>query len=133
MLLYSWTKIFEMADGNPNDCFVIFKMMTEGLIPRNKYDKIYKFYDKDFRGSSFLLHPDVLLYNSYKYTKTEIAQYLALASLRILAEYYVTKDTTLDLLKVPFDKELFNDNRLLWIDDEDRLHFLYEEVPQEKH
>jgi len=133
MLLYDWKKIFEMADGDPSDCVLILRMMTESLIPRNRKDPLYKYYTKDFIGSSFLAHADVLLFNRYKYTNREIAQYAALASLRSLAEYYAYGTTTLDLLHVSLDRSLFNDNRLLSIDEDEVLHFLYEEVPQEKH
>jgi hypothetical protein len=130
--MYDWKKIFEAAEGMPSSCILIIRMMTEGLIPRNKKDPIYKYFKKDYFGSSFLLHPDVLLANRYKYEPWEVAQYLALASLRSVANYFAYRDTTLDLLHVNVDRELFNTNRLLHIDG-DRLHFLYEEVPQEKH
>lgn len=133
MLLYDWKKIFECAEGNPSDCVLIFKMMVKGLIPRNKYDPIYKYYTKDFKGSSFLAHPDVLLFHSYKYSNTEIAQYLALASIRSVGEYYASGCVTVDLLHISMDRSLFDDNRLLTIDEDEILHFLYEEVPQEKH
>src|SRR5210317_1303953 len=133
MLLYDWKKIFEISDGVPSDCVLNLRMMVEGLIPRNKKDPIYKYYTKDFKGASFLAHPDVLLFNRYKHTNVEIAQYMALASLRSVAEYYAYGTTTLDLLHIPMDKSLFNDNSLLYIDENDMLHFLYEEVPQEKH
>jgi len=58
---------------------------------------------------------------------------MALASLRSVAEYYAYGTTTIDLLHIPMDKSLFNDNSLLYICDNNLLHFLYEEVPQEKH
>lgn len=133
MLLYRWKKIYEIAEGNPLQCVLILKMMSEGQIPRNDRDPIYKYYIKDFRGSSFLAHDDVLFYNRHKHTNTEIAQYAALASLRSLADYYAFGTTTLDLFHVPMDKSLFSNNSLLYIDDDNLLHFLYEEAPQEKH
>lgn len=132
MLLYNWKKIFTAANGSANDCVLIFKMLTEGLIPNNRYDKLYKFYIKDYKGQSYLAHPDVLLYNLYKYSNIEAAQYIALASLRPLAEYYTSGTTTLDLFRNPIDRSLFENNRLLNID-ETKVHFLYEEVPKEKH
>lgn len=132
MLLYDWRKIFECAEGNPSDIVLIVRVMSEGLIPKNRYDNIYKYYTKDFRGHSFLAHDDVLLFNRYKHTSSEVAQYIALASLRSLAEYYAYKTTTLNLLHCPVDRELFNNNSLLRVED-DTLHFIYEEVPKEKH
>lgn len=129
MLLYNWKKIFKVSEGNPYDIMLIFKMMTKGLVPHNKYDKIYRYYTQDFTGQSYLLHPDVLLYNLYKYEYRELAQYLALASIRSYADYLATGDTTLPLRHAPMAVELFENNRLLSIDDTS-IHFLYEEVTE---
>lgn len=87
---------------------------------------------KDYSGDSFIAHPEVLLYNLDKYTKIEVGQYLALASLRSLAAYYATGDTTLDLFHNSIDRSLFINNRLLSIEG-DIMTFKYEEVPTEKH
>ena len=130
MLFYDWKKMFDAADGNPLAIFIIFKMLVTRAIPKNKYDDIYKYASKHFNGESFIVHADVLLHNSYKHDYREIAQYLALASLRPYADYLVTGDTTLDLLQCEVDQELFKDNSLLHINN-GRVHFLYEEVKQE--
>lgn len=130
MLFYDWEKIFNASQGNGRDMFAIVKMMYLKEVPKNKYDKLYKFSTKSFLGTSFLVHPDVLLYNAYKHSFREIAQYLALASLRPYADYAVTGDTTLDLDLVEIPVELFYDNSLLRIED-NKLHFLYEEVKPE--
>ena len=122
--------MFDAAEGSPLAVFIIFKMLVTRAIPKNKYDDIYKYASKHFNGESFLVHPDVLLHNGYKYEYREIAQYLALASLRPYADYLITGDTTLDLLQCEVDQELFNDNSLLSIKN-GRVHFLYEEVKQE--
>ena len=130
MLFYDWEKIFNASQGKGSDMFAIVKMMYLKEIPKNKYDKLYKFSTKSFIGTSFLVHPDVLLYNAYKHSFREIAQYLALASLRPYADYAITGETTLDLELVEIPVELFYDNSLLYIED-DKLHFLYEEVKPE--
>ena len=122
--------MFEAAEGSPLAVFIIFKMLVTRAIPKNKYDDIYKYASKHFNGESFIVHPDVLLHNSYKHDYREIAQYLALASLRPYADYLVTGDTTLDLLQCEVDQELFKDNSLLHIK-KGKVHFLYEEVKQE--
>jgi len=132
MLLFNWKKIYRITNGNAYDCVLIFKMLTKGLVPKNRYDRIYKFYMKDYSGDSFIAHPEVLLYNLDKYTKIEVGQYLALASLRSLAAYYATGDTTLDLFHNSIDRSLFINNRLLSIEG-DIMTFKYEEVPTEKH
>jgi len=130
MLFYDWKKMFDAAEGSPLAVFIIFKMLVTRAIPKNKYDDIYKYASKHFNGESFIVHPDVLLHNSYKHDYREIAQYLALASLRPYADYSITGDTTLDLLQCEVDQELFNDNSLLHIKN-GKVHFLYEEVKQE--
>lgn len=132
MLLYDWKKIFTIANGEPSGIFTIFEMLVKNSIPKNKYDPIYKFYEVNFSGESFLVHPDVLLYNSFRHSRRDIAIYLAFASMRSLGEYFASGDITLDLLEMPLDPfQHLESDRLLYMED-DKLHFLYEEVPQEK-
>ena len=131
MLLYDWNKIFEVADGNTFTIFMIFKMITAKLVPENKYDPIFELSKQSFEGESFMIHPDILLFNAYKYEYREIAQYLALCSLRPISDYQATGKIDLDTWRVDLDYELFKDNSLLRIED-DSIHFIYEEVPKEK-
>ena len=130
MLFYDWKKMFDAAEGSPLAIFVIFKMLVTNAIPKNKYDDIYKYASKHFNGESYLVHGDVLLHNAYKHDYRDIAQYIALASLRPYADYLATGDTTLDLLICEVDQELFENNSLLHIEN-GKIHFLYEEVKQE--
>ena len=106
------------------------EMLIKKQIPNNKYDPIYSYSQMSFMGISFMLHPDVLLFNSYKYSTRDISVYYALASLRSLPEYVVSQKTTLDVLHLPVPLETITQNRLLRIDG-DNIHFLYEEVTQE--
>lgn len=122
--------MFETAEGSPFAVFLIFRMMVTSSIPSNKYDRIYKYTNVNFSGESFLAHPDVLLYNAYKYEYIEIAQYLAVASLRPYGDYLATGKTTLDSILCTVAPELYTENRLLSIED-NQIHFLYEEVPTE--
>jgi len=131
VFLYDWKKIYEKSRGDASTIFSIFKMMVNNEVPRNKYDKTYRFAHIRFIGQSFLAHPDVLLYNSYKHSHVEVSQYLALASLRPLSDYLVTGKTSLDRNLLEIDISLFDDNSLLDIQ-EDKIIFEYEEVPQEK-
>ena len=78
-----------------------------------------------------MLHPDILLFNAYKHEYSDIAQYIALCSLRPFEDYKATGKIDLNLLTVDVDHSIFKDNSLLHIDD-DILHFKYEEVPKEK-
>jgi len=130
MLFYDWEKIFTKSKGNPTTMYSIFKMLVQNEIPKNKYDKMYKYSSVNFLGSSFLIHPDVLLYNSHRHSFREIAQYLALASLRPYVDYATTGELTLDLAIVEIPVELFEENSLLHIEN-NKVHFLYEEVKQE--
>ena len=130
MLLFDWKKVFDTAQGNIATCNRIMEMLVKSQIPRNKYDPIYKYSYKDFTGDSFLLHGEMLLYHSYKYTQKELCIYYALASLRSTAEYVATQKTTLEALHCPVPLEEINDNRLLIVDSES-ITFIYEEVTLE--
>lgn len=135
MLLYDWRKIYKKSGGNVLEIFYILEMLVNKSIPTHRGDKLYKYSKVDFSGQSFILHPDVLLYNSYKHSYKDIAAYLATASFRSLAEYVATQTTTLELLHIPFADFLVENiktNSLLRVED-DLVHFLYEEVPKEKH
>jgi len=132
MILYNWQKIFKAADGNAVECWRIFKMLARSEIPRNKYDMIYYYSSMNFRGDSFLLHEDVLLFNSYKYNTYDLCVYLALASLRSLAEYKASGKVTLDLTHTKLDpRKHLDDPSLLPIKD-GHIHFPYEESPSKK-
>ena len=130
MLLFDWKKVFDAAQGNIFTCNLIMKMLIKGEVPRNKYDPIYKFSHRNFRGESFLAHPEFLLFNSYKYTQKELAIYYALASLRSYANYLAVQKTTLDSLHCPVPLDEINDSRLLIVDEKD-ITFIYEEVQLE--
>ena len=130
VLLFDWKKVYDTADGNIPACNTIMEMLINKQIPRNKFDRIYKYSNKNFTGSCFLLHGDLLLYHSYKYTQKELCIYYALASLRNYADYIAYNKTTLDPLHCPVPLDEIKDNRLLIIED-DEITFIYEEVTLE--
>jgi len=130
MLLFDWKKIYDTAEGSISTCNMIMAMLIKKQIPKNKYDPIYKFSQKNFSGTSFLLHPEFLLYHSYKYTKREIVTYYALASLRSYSDYLASQKLTLDPLHCPVDLDEIKDNRLLIVLP-DEITFIYEEVTLE--
>lgn len=131
MILYDWKKVWYYSDGNAKDVYRIIKMITNREIPRNKKDPIHKFYGKDFAGNSFLLHPENLIFNSYKHEYKDIGVYLALASLRSYADFKLTGDTTLDTMAMPFGTRELSQNNELLLEKHNRMFFLYEEVKQE--
>jgi hypothetical protein len=130
MLLFDWKKVFDTAAGSIYNCNLIMEMLVKGSIPKNKYDPIYAFSQKNFSGNSFLVHPEFLLYHSHKYEQKEICMYYALASLRSLSDYYASNKTTLDPLHCPVDLDDIKDNRLLIVL-EDEITFIYEEATLE--
>jgi len=132
MLLFDWKKIYSTAAGDPVDIVRILRMLVEKRIPKNKYDKEYFYSQLNFDGISFLVHPERLLYDGYKFTFREMAIYAGIAALRPLPDFYATNKITLDILQIPEEALLHvYDNRLLEIRD-DSIHFLYEGSPTKK-
>ena len=135
MFFYDWAKIYDASQGNVVEIVRIFRMIVEKQIPKNKYDPIYRYSQKDFSGMSFMLHPDILLYHSFKYKYREVAQYISLCALRSATDFISTKDPSLDMVLIPglSPETVIENNRLLKIG-EDKVFFIYEEVnPKEIH
>jgi len=131
ILYYDWKKILRHAGHSSKRILLIFETMLSKSMPRNRFDPSYRYYDKDFTGRSFLLHPEDLLSKRNKYKDKEIADYIGLASFRNLGEYKATGKLTLDLAHSPIGQDAINNNRLLRID-RGEIHFLYEDYTQEK-
>ena len=135
MFFYDWAKIYDASQGNVVEIVRIFRMIVEKQIPKNKYDPIYRYSQKDFSGMSFMLHPDILLYHSFKYKYREVAQYISLCALRSATDFISTQDPSLDMVLMPglSPETVIENNRLLKIG-EDKVFFIYEEVnPKEIH
>ena len=107
-------------------------MLVEKRIPKNKYEKEYFYSQLNFDGTNFLVHPERLLYDGYKFTLREMAVYTGIAALRSLPDFYATNKITLDLLHIP-EEVLIHvyENRLLEIKDNE-IHLLYEGSPPKK-
>jgi hypothetical protein len=132
ILFYNWQRVFEVAQGNPLECYRIFKMLVNKEIPENIFDPIFRYYSINFDGDSFLLNPDSLLYYSYKYSLQDITLYLALASLRPINDFINDGKVELELIKAPIDpRDYIKDKELIYVKD-DIIHFLYEEVPDKE-
>ena len=101
MFFYDWPKIYDASQGSVIEIVRIFRMIVENQIPKNKYDPIYRYSQKNFSGISFMLHPDVLLYHSFKYKYRKIAQYISLCALRSSADFISTQDPSLDVILQP--------------------------------
>lgn len=132
MLLFDWKKIYSTAAGDPVDIVRILRMLVEKRIPKNKYDKTFFYSQINFDGTSFLVHPERLLYDGYKYSFREVAIYTGVAALRPISDFYANHKITLDTILVPEEALIYiYENRLLDIKD-DKIHFLYEGSPSKK-
>jgi len=132
MLLYDFEKIIETCNKNVNDVFDVLDMLTHKTIPNNKFDRLYKWANINFKGQSFMLHPEVVFYNSYKYTKKEVVQYFGIAAFRLTSLYIAQQTVTIKAVNLPLDRNLYIENRLLSIDDRGIVHFKYEEVTKKE-
>ncbi len=132
MLLYDWKKIFITTQGDPVEITRVLKVMIENKVPRNKYDPIYQYSQLNFTGQSFLVHPELLLYNGYKHSHRDIAIYVAMAALRPLADYHAYGKIALETFHTPENILQYVDNNSLLSSDGELIHFLYEGSPKPK-
>ena len=129
MILYDLKKILRATKGNARKIVLALRVLS-GEVPKNYYDPLYFFYQKDLTGNSFLVNPREVLDQDFFYKPKEIAEYLALASFRNYSHFLTTGDTRLDLFHSPVSEKIITNNRLLYIKD-GFVHFKYEEVTTE--
>ena len=127
MVLFNWKKVYQEAEGSAVKCLQIIDMITYKKIPFNSYDPLYRYRNKSFSGDSFLLQPEILLENGFRYSPREVAIYIAVASRRKLANYVAFGEKTLSIDHAPQVNKLIEDNRLLYIEGS-KIHFVYEEA-----
>jgi hypothetical protein len=127
MIYFDWKKILEASHGNVGDIITILRILTYKMTPKNYYDKTFRFYEKSFHGSSFLVNPVALLEKGRAFSDKEVAEYVGVASFRNSFEYAKTKDTTLDLIFCQVNEDIITKNRLLDVRD-GMVHFKYEET-----
>ena len=125
MILFNWKKIIQHSERKSKDIFAILHLLTFKSVPKNNKDILYKYYQKDFSGDSFLIHPEMMFTERRSYGTLMWLHYIHLASFRNLSNYLETKDATLDLLHSPVKEETIKDNSLLNIED-GKIHFLFE-------
>lgn len=126
MFLFSWKKIYKNSGGSVDAIYLIFKMLVRGEVPKNKYDPIYKYYNKDYTGQSFIKDPEDLLENAFKYKKKEVVEYLALASYRSYTDYIMYGTITLDVINSPLPLHKLKKNRLLYLNPSNQIEFRFE-------
>ena len=127
MITYNWLKIYKHSSGIPSNILNIIAYISFKPLPKNDYDPIKKFTGIDWSGDSFLINPEAIIYNRRKVSEKDLAEYVALASFRSLAEYKVTRRKTLSIMECPVTMESINNNPLLSIQDEE-IYFCWEET-----
>lgn len=127
MITYNWKTVWQKSDGETSKILDIISYLTYKQIPDNIYDPVMKYVDTDWSGLSFIVNPKPIIEHRVKMYEQELAEYVALASFRNLAEYKVTKQTTLHVLASPVDTESINNNRFLILRDNE-IHFRWEEI-----
>ena len=104
LILYSWPKIVSKSNGRVSKMMEILSHLTFRLIPENDRDFRYQISQEDWTGDSFLLNPSKLFVHRHQFKDREIAEYVALASLRSYAEYKATRKATLNLIECPVEE-----------------------------
>ena len=127
MIKYNWEKIAETTQHDPSQIMLVLHMLTYPRRPSNYRDPTFKYYGQSFEGLRFLLNPERLLVERKNYTNQECAEYIGIASYRNYLEYKKTGDSSLQLIKLPFLEEVFNNNRLLTMKD-GIVHFKFEDI-----
>ena len=127
LILYNWPKIVSKSDGRVSKMLEILSHLTFRLLPVNEEDFRFNISQENWSGDSFLLNPSKIFIHRHQFKSREIAEYVALASLRSYAEYKATRKTTLNLIECPVEQVQIKDNRLLsfW---NNEIYFCWEEV-----
>lgn len=127
LILYNWPKIVSKSDGRVSKMLEILSHLTFKLLPVNEEDFRFNISQENWSGDSFLLNPSKIFIHRHQFKSREIAEYVALASLRSYAEYKATRKTTLSLIECPVEQVQIKDNRLLSFCN-NQIYFCWEEV-----
>ena len=127
LILYNWPKIVSKSDGRVSKMLEILSHLTFKLLPVNEEDFRFNISQENWSGDSFLLNPSKIFIHRHQFKSRELAEYVALASLRSYAEYKATRKTTLSLIECPVEQVQIKDNRLLSFCN-NQIYFCWEEV-----
>jgi hypothetical protein len=128
MIIFDWTKVYNMSGGSSSNIINIIAYLVIKPLPLNNYDaNIKRLSSIDWSGNSYILNPMPIITARKGIGINDLAQYVALASFRNLAEYKTTKRATLSTMESPVDLELLKNNKLLTIVD-DTIFFCWEET-----
>jgi len=128
VITYNWLKVYNKSSGKAHNILNIMAFITFRPIPKNDFDtNNLKYAQINWNGDSFLINPSAVIYNRSRVDEKHLADYVALASFRSLAEYKVTKRKTLSLQECPVSLESLTQNPLLSIIDGE-IYFCWEET-----
>jgi len=128
VITYNWLKVYNKSSGKAHNILNIMAFITFRPIPKNDFDtNNLKYAQINWNGDSFLINPSAVIYNRSRVDEKHLADYVALASFRSLAEYKVTKRKTLSLQECPVPLESLIQNPLLSIIDGE-IYFCWEET-----
>lgn len=121
MILFDWAKVKRHAKSKKDIILIISSITWPYDLPTKKQRSLNKFYDMQFDGDSFLLHPELLL-QERALSNFKIVEYITLAARRSYAEYLYGRKRTLDCRLAPF---IPTDNELLTVKNS-QIYFAFE-------
>jgi len=127
MTLFNWKKIVKDTERKTKDIFAIMHWLTFKQVPSSRKDVLFKYFERNYQGDSFLLNAEIIFYKKHNYDVAEIMQYFSLASYRSFAKYVHGHTTTLDFFHANVKEDAINNNRLLTLED-GLIHFKYEDA-----
>ena len=129
MIQYNWIKIKEATNGISTEVLLVIHTLTYNLTPKNYRDPLYKYWNKNWFGFSFLVNPEAIFEHRPEYSEREWIEYITLASYRNVNLFNDNGETTLDLKHSPVREDIIKNNRLLKVEN-NKIRFRYEEVTQ---
>ena len=128
MITYDWPKVFTFSKGDSSVILGVMGYLYYMPMVKNNYDfNTKKLSSMNWEGTSYLVNPKPLLAARQTIDDVTLAEYVALASFRNLAEYYATKRTTLRVEECPVPVESLKENKLLTVAN-GHIHFCWEET-----
>lgn len=124
MILFDKAKLFRHSKKSYKELVRILSYITYKEIPSSRGDiKRLKYGTIAWGGDSFLLNPEQLLQEHWKYSHKEVVQYILLAAKRRYVEYKLFKTKTLPAYTVNI--KAIEDNRLVTVEN-DEIYFKFE-------
>jgi hypothetical protein len=127
MTLFNWKKILKDTGGKTKDILAVMHWLTFKQIPQSKKDILFRYFDRNYVGDSFLVNAERLFHERHNYDMAEVMQYFHLASYRSFVKYVHEHTVTLDFFHIEVEEDAIDNNRLLTLED-GFIHFKYEDA-----